>query len=164
MSRPAILSLGRKSTQEQDAWCCRNIDRLKSNTLLMVLDHALVMVIVHKSSSVMCPLLGVSARDSESKRKAYEVIAQCVSDALSNIDRQMLLSLCIRGETQALFRALTPHTGKPSKLISSRMSSIFMGSHTVPNKLITPYRHLILVKRQPQGQADMLKSQSQRPV
>ena len=79
-----------KLTQGQDAWCCRNIDRLKCNTLLMVLDHALAMVIVYKSSSVMCPLVGVLARDAESKRKAHEVIAQCVSYGSSNIDRQML--------------------------------------------------------------------------
>lgn len=146
VSCPAILSLGRNSSQGQDAWCCRNIDRLKSKTLLMALDHALSMVIPYKSSSVVCPLVGVLAHDSESKRKANEVMIQSVSYALSNIDRQMLLSLCTWEERQALFRTLTPHTRRRSELIFTRMS----------------FGHLILFSRicnRPRGNKAKLRCQ-----
>lgn len=71
----------------------------------MVLDHALLMVMVFTSSSVVCPLVGILAYDPESKRKAYEGMTQCVSYTLSNIDHQMLSSLCTREETQAYYQS-----------------------------------------------------------
>ena len=69
---------------------------------------------------------------------------------------------------EGLFRTLTPNTKKPSELIFSRMSSIFMSRHTVPNTLIAPSRHLSLVSRiynRPRGNAnDKAKLRCLRPI